>query len=67
MNDCMFLVPLASRKKVKEVCKMDRMHVSTKNGGYRLKLAPWFTKLGDDGKVTGVGQWVLVWNLPLHG
>lgn len=37
INDCTFLVLLVSREEVKQVCKVDVMKVSTKDGGCRLK------------------------------
>lgn len=55
VNNCTFLVPMMSRKKVKEVCKLGLMQVSTKDGGCLLKMAPWSAKLGANGKATGVG------------
>lgn len=41
LNDCSFLVPLASREKIKEVCKLDNFKVATKDSPCTLKLAPW--------------------------
>lgn len=55
VNDYTFLVSLASKAEVKEVCKMDTMKISTKDREYMLKAAPWTAELGADGKVTGGG------------
>lgn len=32
-----------------------------------LCLAPWSAELGATGRASGDGQWMQVWNLPLHG
>lgn len=66
LNEDAFLVPLASRDEVKEVCKLGTFSVATKDGPCTLRLAPWTTELGADGRASGEGLWVLVWNLPLH-
>lgn len=66
LNDCAFLVPLARRDEVKEVCKMGSFKVATKDVPCVLKLAPWLAKLGAIGRAVGDGQWLTIWNLPLH-
>lgn len=40
VNDCTFLVLVANREEVKEICKLDIMKVSTKDGGCTLKVTP---------------------------
>lgn len=67
LNDCTFLVPLASKEEVKLVCKMEKVKASTKDGVCMLKLSPWSAELGVDGRAEGTGRWILIWNLPLHG
>lgn len=66
VNECTFLIPLASREEVKELCKMGKFKVRTKDGPCELLLAPWSAKLGAIARASGEGQWVLIWNLPLH-
>lgn len=39
----------------------------TKEGPCTLKLAPWSAEIGADGRASGTGQWIHLWNLPLHG
>lgn len=48
LNEGMFLVSLASKEKVKEVCKLVTFKASTKDDSCTLKLASWSTKLGAD-------------------
>lgn len=67
LNDCSFLVPLANRDEVREVCKLDSLKVATKDGPCTLKLSPWSAEIGADGRASGSGQWVSIWNLTLHG
>lgn len=62
-----FLLPFANREEVREVAKLGTFKVSTKDGPCTLNLAYWSAELGAVGKATGEGQWVLIWNLPLHG
>lgn len=67
LNDCSFLIPLANREEVREVCKLGSFKVATKDGPCTLKLSPWSAEIGADGRASGSGQWVNIWNLPLHG
>lgn len=67
VNESSFLVPLASRDKVKEVCKLGTFKASTKEGLCQLRVAPWSAELGLEGKASGEGQWMHLWNLPLNG
>ncbi|KAH7659259.1 Zinc finger CCHC-type protein [Dioscorea alata] len=67
INEFTFLAPLPSRADVKEICKMGTCAAMTKDGQCSLKFAPWSVELGADGRASGAGQWVLIWNLPLHG
>lgn len=41
VNEFNFLVPLASRAEVKEVCKLGTFTASTRDGICRLRLVPW--------------------------
>lgn len=66
-NECDFVVPLKSRAEVKEICKMGTFKASTKDGVCSLRLAPWSAELGAEGRASGNGQWLHIWNLPLHG
>lgn len=66
LSECTFLVILASREEAKEVCKLVSFKVATKDGPCTLKLAPWTAELAE-GRASGKGQWVSIWNLPLHG
>lgn len=66
LNNCAFLVLLTNREEVKEVCKMESFKVATKDAPCVLKLAPWLAELGAMGRASGDGQWVSLWNLPLH-
>lgn len=67
LNDCSFLIPLANREEVREVCKMGSFAVATKDGPCTLKLAPWSAEIGAVGRATDAGQWMHLWNFPLHG
>lgn len=66
LNECSFLVPLANREEVKEVSKMGTFAANTKDGPCTLRIAPWSAELGAEGRASGEGSWVLIWNLPLH-
>lgn len=66
VNDCTFLVLLDNRTEVKEVCKLGTFKASTKDGVCSLRLAPWSAELGSEGRAIREGQWMHVWNLPLH-
>lgn len=63
----MFLVPLKNREEVKEVCKLGQFKAATKDGPYTLKLSPWFAEIRTEGRASREGQWMHIWNLPLHG
>ncbi|KAH7657856.1 Zinc finger CCHC-type protein [Dioscorea alata] len=67
LNDNSFLVPLASRDEVKDVYKIGSFRVATKDGPCTLMLAPWSAEIGVTGRASGRGQWITIWNLPLHG
>lgn len=67
LNDFSLLLPLKSRKEVKEICKQGTFKVMMKDGPCTLKLAPWSAELGADWRASGEGWWVLIWNLPSHG
>lgn len=41
LNDCTFLVPLANREEVKEVCKAGTSRAMTKDGPCTLKFSLW--------------------------
>lgn len=41
VNECTFMVPLASKKNVKEVSKLGTFKVLIKDGPCSLKIAPW--------------------------
>lgn len=60
LNECTFLVPLASKEEVKKVCNVGASWVITKDGPYALNLSPWSAKLGEDGRALGEGQWILI-------
>lgn len=57
-HDCSFLIPLANREEVREVCKMGSFTVATKDGPCTLKLAPWSAEIGAVGRASGAGQWM---------
>lgn len=65
-NDCAFLVPLSSREEVKEVCGLGSK-VATKDGPCMVNLSPWSAEISADGRASGTGQWIHLWNMPLHG
>lgn len=46
LNELDFLVSLASREEVKQVCKMGTFRDLIKDGSCSLKLAPWSAELG---------------------
>lgn len=66
LNDNNFLVPVVTLEEVKALFKVESTKVVTIEGICPLKLSPWMTELGVDGKATGIGQWVLIWNLLLY-
>lgn len=49
LNDCCFLVPLANREEVKEVCRFGTAKVATKDGPCTLRISPWSAEIGADG------------------
>lgn len=67
MNECHFLVLLASREEVKEVCKLGTFKALTKDNICSLLLAPWSAEIGAEGTASSDRQWMQVWNLSLHG
>lgn len=66
VNDCNFLLPLKSRDEVKDLCKLGKFKVMTKDGPCKVLISPWSAELGAVGRASGEGHWVLIWNLPLH-
>lgn len=67
LNDNTYLVPLTSRAEVKDVCKLDEVSFSKKDGICVARLAPWSAELGAVSRASGEGMWIRIWNLPLHG
>lgn len=67
LTDCSFLVPLANREEVRDVCKLGNFTIVIKDGPCTLKLAPWSAEIGAVGRTSGSGQWMHLWNFPLHG
>lgn len=67
LNDNTYLVPLLSRAEAKEVCKMREVQFRIKEGLCSAKLEPWSAELGAIDRASGDGQWVRIWNLPMHG
>lgn len=55
LNECTFIVPLASRVEVKEVSKLGSFKAATKDGPCTLKVSPWLEELGADRRVFGEG------------
>ncbi|KAH7657308.1 Zinc finger CCHC-type protein [Dioscorea alata] len=55
LTDCSFLVPLASRQQVKEVCKLGRFNAATKDGQCLLSIATWSAEFGVEGRASGRG------------
>lgn len=66
LYDCTFLLPLRSREEVKELCKLGKFKVKTKDGPCIVMISPWSAELGTVGRASREGQWVLIWNLPFH-
>lgn len=66
LNETAFLVPLASREEMKEVCKLGSFKVITKDGPCTMTMAPWSAEIEADGRASGEGQWIHIWNLPFH-
>lgn len=66
LNGCSYLVPLTSRKEVREVCKLGTFKVATKDGPCTLKITPWSAEIGAISRASGSSQWIHLWNLPLH-
>lgn len=66
LNDCHFLLPMGSREEMKELCQLGTFLAVTKDGPCVLNLSPWSAELGATGRALGDGQWVHIWNLPLH-
>lgn len=60
LNECIFLVPLASREEVKEVRKLRSFRVETKDGPYTLNLARWLVEIGVDSCASREGQWTII-------
>ncbi|KAH7681768.1 Zinc finger CCHC-type protein [Dioscorea alata] len=60
LSDIAFLIPLASRDEVKEVCKLGSFKVATKDGPCTLKLSPWSAEIGTAGRASGRGQWITI-------
>lgn len=56
LNEDSFLVPLVSRKEVKEVYKLGAFSATTKDGPCTLQLAPWSAESGADGRASGEGH-----------
>lgn len=67
VNDVSYLIPLSCREKVKEVCKLDKLTFTTKDGRCAARIAPWSAEMGAVDRASGDGQWIRIWNLPLHG
>lgn len=67
LNETFFLIPFSSQEEVQEVVKLGKFDVVTKDGPCRLNLAHWTVEIGAEGRAAGEGQWVHIWNLPLHG
>lgn len=67
LNDASYLIPLISRAEVKDACKLDAVTFATKDGRCSARLAPWSAELGAVDRASGEGQWIRIWNLPLHG
>lgn len=47
--------------------KLGTFEALTKDGKCKLNVAHWTAELGASGRAGGEGQWVSIWNLPLHG
>lgn len=67
VNDDVFLLSMASKEEVKATCNLGTFKLSSKQGLCSLSISPWTIELGALGKVSGIGQWVHLWNVPLHG
>ncbi|XP_039138075.1 uncharacterized protein LOC120275526 [Dioscorea cayenensis subsp. rotundata] len=67
LNENSFLLPFENRDVVREVVKLGSFDAMTRDGKCRLNLAHWTAELGTSGRADGEGQWISIWNLPLHG
>ncbi|KAH7690551.1 Zinc finger CCHC-type protein [Dioscorea alata] len=67
INECNYIIPLSSRAEVKEIAKLGSVRAATKDGPCVLSFSHWSAELGAEGKASGEGCWVSIWNLPLHG
>lgn len=67
INDDVYLIPLATKEEVKAACLLGVFELSSKQGLCSMSISPWTAELGALGKASGSGQWVHIWNVPLHG
>lgn len=56
LNDCNFLLPLASREEVKALYKLGSFTARTKDGPCGLKIASWSAELGAVDRTSGRGS-----------
>lgn len=66
LNENSCLIPFANRDEVREVVNLGTFDAITKDGPCVLRLANWTAEIGAEGRAVDDGQWVTVWNLPLH-
>lgn len=66
LNDCAFLLPMKSREEVKDLCRLGTFAASTEDSPCKLQVSPWSAEMGAVGRKSREGQWIHIWNLPLH-
>lgn len=67
VNDDVYLLPMASKEKVKMVSSLGVFELFSKKGLCSMSISPWSADLNALGRASGHGQWMLIWNVPLHG
>ncbi|KAH7689328.1 Zinc finger CCHC-type protein [Dioscorea alata] len=67
VNDDNYIIPLGSKDEVKMACSLGVFELSSKQGLCSMSISPWSADFGTLGRASGIAQWVLIWNIPLHG